>query len=124
MFRPPHVSTSSISILDTLIFARGTPDREMVFDVERCGIRRGNTSGNTLPVWLLKMEKGIVSESCLSKRIDHTYVWVVKIWFEAPASPETRPFWRGHVKDVLTNEELYFQSLDELKAFIAKEITQ
>jgi hypothetical protein len=70
------------------------------------------------------MEKGIVSEGCPNERIDHTYVWVVKIWFEEPASasPDARPFWRGHVKDVLTNEELYFQSLDELKAFIGKEL--
>lgn len=68
------------------------------------------------------MEKGTVSQSCPSKRIDQTYVWVVKIWFEDPASPETPPLWRGHVKDVLTNEELYFQSLDELKAFIGKEL--
>ena len=69
--------------------------------------------------------KGIVSEGCLNKRVDHTtYVWVVKIWFEDPALPDERPFWRGHVKDVLTNNELYFQSLDELKAFIAKEVSK
>lgn len=63
-----------------------------------------------------------MSEESLSKRIDRTYVWVVKIWVEESASPATPAFWRGHVKDVLTNNELYFQSLDELKAFIAKEL--
>ena len=64
-----------------------------------------------------------MSESRSIKRVDHTFVWVVKIWIEEPAMPDAQFFWRGHVRDVLTNDELYFQSLNELKAFIATELT-
>ena len=77
------------------------------------------------PCTVVQNGKGIVSEGCITKHVDHTtYVWVVKIWFEDSVSPDAQPFWRGHVKDVLTNHELYFQSLDDLKAFIAQEIAK
>jgi hypothetical protein len=64
-----------------------------------------------------------VSEGCSTARSDRdSFVWVVKVWFEAPLSAGGEPQWRGNVKDVLTNEELYFQSLDELKEFLTEQL--
>ena len=46
--------------------------------------------------------------------------FIIKIWLEDNMDQSKPPSWRGNITHVLSNERLYFQSLEEVKAFLAE----
>ena len=44
--------------------------------------------------------------------------FVARIWLEG--EPGNNPTWRGHIRHVQSEEEGYFQSLSEMKAFLER----
>jgi hypothetical protein len=68
------------------------------------------------------MESQDDTSSPLDKAIENTFVSVVKIWLEESPTPDFPAAWRGHVRDVLHEDELYFQTLDELQLIFKQKI--
>lgn len=54
--------------------------------------------------------------------VDETFVCVVKIWVEEFPAAGQPLVWRGHVKDVINQDEQYFKTLDELQHYFARKI--
>jgi hypothetical protein len=46
----------------------------------------------------------------------HTHSFIAKIWLEEKEAD--RALWRGHITHVLSGERRYFQSVDDITAFV------
>jgi hypothetical protein len=55
---------------------------------------------------------------------ENTHSFVVKVWVEEPQPDVRRPLWRGHITHVMSNQQRYFQSLDDVNDFIAGYLRQ
>lgn len=55
---------------------------------------------------------------------DITHSFVVKVWLEEVTRETPYPLWRGHITHVMSKQQRYVQSLNDIAEFIAGYIRQ